>query len=171
MACNYARMEEGDLALECLEIQSRTCVINNFYTLHNDWRRMGIGVNIPFAPIQLDANMGWTAAINEMLLFSKPGLINLLPALPKKWILGKVKGMLARGGIKVSISWDMNKGSLEVDLYSKTEQSVTIKFPAEILIVNTGNESLKGSEYGTNYREIKLHQNQKTQIGLKLVIS
>ncbi|MDB5084884.1 MAG: alpha-L-fucosidase, partial [Bacilli bacterium] len=53
----YARNGEGDLALECLDIISRSCLINNFYTFHNDWRNMGIGVDMSWAPFQIDANM------------------------------------------------------------------------------------------------------------------
>lgn len=96
MANIYARMGEGDLALECLDLLSRSCLINNFYTLHNDWRRMGIGMDLHWAPFQIDANMGWTAAVQEMLLFSVPGKIHLLPALPEKWKTGEVGPMLAR---------------------------------------------------------------------------
>lgn len=95
MANNYARMGEGDLALECLDILIRSCLSNNFYTTHNDWRNIGIGVDLDWAPFQIDANMGWSAGVQEMLLFSLPGKISVLPALPKRWEKGDVKLMLA----------------------------------------------------------------------------
>ena len=82
MANLYARMEEGDKALECLELLSRSCLSNNFFTLHNDWRNMGITLKMPSAPVQLDANLGWTAAVQEMLMFASPDLIKILPACP-----------------------------------------------------------------------------------------
>ncbi|MCK5804633.1 MAG: glycoside hydrolase family 95 protein [Lentisphaeria bacterium] len=50
MANVWARLGKGDLALECLEILSRSCLFNNFYTSHNDWRDMGIGVDLPWGP-------------------------------------------------------------------------------------------------------------------------
>jgi alpha-L-fucosidase 2 len=118
MANNYARMGEGNLALECLEIMSRSCVLNNLYTTHNDWRGMGVGVDMFWAPIQVDANMGWCSAINEMLLFSVPGKISILPALPDKWSKGKVERLLARGGIEVSIEWDQDAKTIQVTLLS-----------------------------------------------------
>ncbi|MDQ8182923.1 glycoside hydrolase N-terminal domain-containing protein [Pelagicoccus sp. SDUM812005] len=124
MANVYARMGEGDQALDVLSLLARSCVMGNFYTTHNDWRNSGIGVEFDPAPYQIDANFGWTAAIQEMLLFSKPGQISILPALPAEWKAGSVSKLLARGGIEVSIVW--NAGKVEVELLSKTEQSIEL---------------------------------------------
>ncbi len=107
MANNYARMREGDAALGVLDHLARSCVVNNFFTLHNDWRNMGIGVESPLqAPVQVDANMGIAAAVNEMLLQSYDDNILILPALPHKFEKGEVNNLLARGNITVSITWD-----------------------------------------------------------------
>ncbi len=122
MASVYARMDDGDSALECLNLLARSCVKNNFYTVHNDWRGMGIGVEMEWAPFQIDADMGWSAAVQEMLLFSVPGKISVLPALPKEWTRGSVSGLAARGGIAVSIGW--NEKEVVVELCSPTDQTI-----------------------------------------------
>ena len=130
MANVWARMMKGNEALNCLDLIARSCIKNNFYTTHNDWRNMGIGVRMPWAPFQIDANMGWTAAIQEMLLFSRPGKILALPALPERWKRGSVKGLMAHGGVCVSVAWDLGVGRVEVELCSiGRPQTVELECP------------------------------------------
>ncbi len=131
MANNYARMGESELALDCLDMICRACMLNNFMTLHNDWRTMGVGLEMPPAPIQLDANMGLAAAINEMLVQSYQGKILLLPALPARFAKGSVSNLLTRGGVQVSVAWNTQTGSVNCQLKNGANaQRVRVMLPA-----------------------------------------
>ena len=92
----WARMGEGNKAYALLQHLYRTNMITNLFS-----RAHGVP--------QLDAIFGLTAGIGEMLLQSHAGVIRLLPALPKAWKNGCVKGLRARDGFEVDIEWQDGK--------------------------------------------------------------
>jgi hypothetical protein len=78
----------------------------------------------------VDASGGLPSVIHNALLFSLPGRIDLLPALPKALPTGAITGMLARGRITVnSLAWNYPDGTATVQLTSAVPQPLELAVP------------------------------------------
>lgn len=128
MSSIYARLGDGEKAVECLDVLARSCLLPNGYTLHNDWRNMGICMSMPAAPVQLDANLGWVNAVQEMLLYVSSRWIKLLPALPARWSRGSMSSWRIPGG-SLSIAWDRTSGELRGELVATRNLRTKLQLP------------------------------------------
>lgn len=82
-------------------------------------------------PFQVDANLGATAAIAEMLVQSHNGYIELLPALPGEWASGSLRGLRARGGLVLDIEWNHRRIE-RVTLAASDSRVVRLKTATEL---------------------------------------
>ncbi|GMK40815.1 hypothetical protein PCCS19_38710 [Paenibacillus sp. CCS19] len=162
MAAIYARLGDGNKALEQLDILSRSCLLNNFLTLHNDWRDMGVCLNMEEAPIQLDANMGWVNAVQEMLLYVSPTMVKLLPALPDRWKRGSVTDLRFCTG-KLSFAWNTAEETFQAVLVAERDTTITLKLPTafEHYILSGQNVTYTPSPLGEGCYDIVMKKNGK----------
>jgi hypothetical protein len=81
----------------------------------------------PYAWPMPDAQGGIPAIMMEMLLYSRPGVIELLPALPETLLKGSIDGMLARTFARIdTLSWDMQARTADVTIRSLKDQEITL---------------------------------------------
>ncbi|MDR3292610.1 MAG: glycoside hydrolase family 95 protein, partial [Clostridiales bacterium] len=77
---------------------------------------------------QIDGNFGAVAGINEMLVQSENGIIELLPALPNEFRDGFVSGLVAKGGIVIDMQWaDKKVVSLAVRTLAPSQEKIKIR--------------------------------------------
>lgn len=82
----------------------------------------------PYANMRIpDAQGGIPAIIMEMLAYSRPGVIEVLPALPPSLVKGSIKGMLLRTFARLDrLSWNMDKRTVDLKVTSLRKQDVTL---------------------------------------------
>ncbi|NMC04604.1 MAG: glycoside hydrolase family 95 protein [Candidatus Lokiarchaeota archaeon] len=119
----WARLHEGEYAGEFVNTILGRSTYPNMFDAH--------------PPFQIDGNFGATAGIAEMLLQSHDGEIELLPALPDAWKDGEVKGLRARGGLTVDITWASNKLT-SARIFAGLDGQCRVRAPSRVDIASGG---------------------------------
>ncbi|MDR6971971.1 glycosyl hydrolase family 95 catalytic domain-containing protein [Leifsonia shinshuensis] len=98
-------------------------------------------------PFQIDGNLGFPAAIAELLLQSHAGAVHLLPALPEAWPEGRVTGLGARGGLRVDLAWSGGRLESAVVHNPGTEpRAIRVRYgsaEAEVLLSAGGEHAIQ----------------------------
>ncbi len=107
----FARLYDSDRAMEKIRAAVRDNMMGNLLQCICEWREGGRGLRWfgDHRVYQIEASFGMLAAITELLLQDRRGLLRFLPALPAEWPQGSVKGLLTRGGFVVDLHWEQGR--------------------------------------------------------------
>lgn len=111
-------------------------------------------------PFQIDGNFGCAAGIAEMLLQSHDGFVNILPAIPDAWTDGEVKGLKARGGFEIGISWADGKVQ-EVSVQSALGGNLRIRSAVPLTLNGKALKLAKGENKNPLFNVTQYKQKQQ----------
>ena len=113
----------------------------------------------PPSYFQIDANLGFTAAVSEMLLQDYDGIIRPIPALPEDLPNGSVKGLKTRGGHIIDLAW-VNGKIIEMNLTAGFGVLAKIALENAAVYCDGKKVKVKKQEYGIEFplSQEKLYQ-------------
>jgi alpha-L-fucosidase 2 len=126
----WARLQDGNHAYK---------ILTNFINLvggdgidYNNGGGVYANLLCAHPPFQIDGNLGYVAAVSEMLLQSQTDVLELLPALPDRWSAGTVKGLKARGNVHIEkMEWN-NSSIRQLILSSPQDQTIQVLSPSQL---------------------------------------
>jgi alpha-L-fucosidase 2 len=99
---------------------------------------------------QIDANLGMTAGIAELLMQSHTDVVRLLPALPSEWPDGSFRGLRARGGLSFDVQWQSGRivaASVTSDLGGTVKLSLGADVRRTVEVTLSAGEQLDLGQY------------------------
>jgi hypothetical protein len=125
----------------------------------------------PYANFRIaDAQGGIPAIMMEMLAYSRPGVIEVLPALPPTLVKGAINGMLLRTFARLDkLAWDMDARTVDLTVTSLKQQDVTLmaRYGIEAISANAGVVSARPGP-GSVACGLHLPQGKPVDIHLKI---
>ena len=121
------------------------------------------------APVP-DAQGGIPAIIMEMLFYSRPGVIEVLPALPPSLVKGSISGLLARTCARIDkLALDMDARTVDLTVTSARKQRVALiaRHGMERISASGGTLAAKPKS-GAADCDLRLPAGQPVEVKLKL---
>lgn len=170
---NYSAHGSLHRALAAARLKDGAAVYENIKKILGKnmvWRSMMTSHNPDLHLYNADAAHAMPAVIAEALLYSRPGILELLPALPGQMAKGTITGVRGRNRVLVeSLSWDIAAGTAAVVLISDITQEITLICRRGITVFSAGGATVADSELGGHARTVGLKAGVRTVVELSLL--
>ena len=146
-----ARLKDGEGIIEALKpLMTGDIYFKSMMTDHDSNRR-----NNTYCT---DTSIGTVGVIQEAMVYSNTGEIEIIPSLPDDWRSGSMNGLMARSRAEVEqMSWDLDKGVASTQIRSDIDQTIRLKAGmewSEAVVSDPSKAEIENSEY------VLLHLNQ-----------
>ncbi|GAA4435466.1 hypothetical protein GCM10023091_11930 [Ravibacter arvi] len=158
----YARAKDGESAAKALRIFAKAFCLPNSFHANGDQTRSGYST-FTYRPFTLEGNMAFAAGLQEMLLQSYNGAIEIMPAVPSEWQNISFRRLRAEGAFLVDAS--MRNGRLEtVTIQSEKGGKTKLMLPLREWNITAGS-SFRVADAGDGYTALD------AEPGAKLVLT
>jgi alpha-L-fucosidase 2 len=155
----YARAKEGDSAARELKIFASNFCSSNSFHLNGD-QKGGQYSKFTYRPFTLEGNFAFAQGLNEMLLQSYSGIIEIFPAVPASWEDITFNNLRAEGAFLISVT-KTNGVVNEVSIHAEQEGILHLKLPFKTFYLSDAAKQYKVKD---GIIEIDMNKGEKIKI-------
>ncbi|QBQ39934.1 hypothetical protein E2P86_01705 [Sphingobacterium psychroaquaticum] len=151
IACLHARAKQSQQAVANLQkFASNFCSVNSFH-LNGD-QKGGEYSGFTYRPFTLEGNFAFAQGVHELLIQSKPGYVEIFPAIPSQWENVAFENLRTEGGFLVSAARIKGQRT-HIEVLATAPGTFTLMYPGKL-------QAKQG-------KKISLHKNGLLYIQLK----
>lgn len=125
-----ARAKDGDGAAEALTTFATAFCLPNSFHVNGDQTKSGLS-KFTYRPFTLEGNFAFAAGLQEMLLQSYAGFIEIMPAVPEAWKEASFENLRAEGAFLISAK--KTEGNLsEIKLKAEKDGVAVLKLDPHV---------------------------------------
>ena len=124
-----AQMKDGDAAAKTLRIFAENFCLPNSFHVNGEQHNRGFS-KFKYRPFTLEGNFAFASGIQEMLIQSNTGVVEIFPAIPESWKDASFNSLRTEGAFIISAEKQKGKVII-VDIRSEKGGIIRIKNPFE----------------------------------------
>jgi alpha-L-fucosidase 2 len=139
-----ARAKDGEGAAKALEIFAKAFCLTNSFHVNGDQTKSGYS-KFTYRPFTLEGNFAFASGLQEMLLQSYAGFIEIMPAVPSTWKDVSFQNLRAEGAFLVSAR-KVNGDLSEIQIVSERGGATELRLPGnDWSVINSVDVRIKRS--------------------------